>query len=224
MNISNITNSLAKRCPLLGPILWIAAVQFFIVQAITAMAWTAPLYSWRLNAISDLGAINCGSFDDRMICSPLSGVMNTSFIVLGLCMTIGAILLYQTYRRSIVGFWLMGLAGIGAILVGIFPEDTVYWAHIVGQDLAFVFGNIALIVFGFTLGFPRLFRWFSIASGTVALVALVLFLSHQRFFLELGGMERLVAYPLLIWLIVTGGYIAIRLHRDHSLKPKKSEA
>lgn len=219
MNIS----TLAKRYPLLGPILWMAAIQFFIVQAVAAAAWITPPYSWRLNAISDLGAVGCGPFDGRIVCSPLSGVMNASFIVLGLCMTIGAVLLYQTYRRSLVGFWLMGLAGFGAILVGIFPEDTVYWAHIVGQDLAFVLGNIALIVFGFTLGFPRLFRWFSVASGVIALVALVLFLSHQRFFLELGGMERVVAYPLLIWLIVTGCYMVICLRQGRSLESKKPE-
>jgi hypothetical protein len=32
-------------------------------------------------------------------------------------------------------------------------------------------------------------------------VALVLFLTHHRFFLELGGMERLVAYPQTIWRV-----------------------
>jgi hypothetical membrane protein len=102
----------------------------------------------------------------------------------------------------------MTLAGIGALLVGLFPEDSIFWAHIVGQDLAFVLGNVALIVFGLTLPFPRVFRWYSVVSGTLALVALVLFLSHQRFFLGLGGMERVVAYPLLLWLIVAGGFIA----------------
>jgi hypothetical membrane protein len=136
--------------------------------------------------------------------------MNTSLILLGLGMVIGSLFLYAKLRRSRVGFSLMAIAGIGAILVGIFPEDSIYWAHIVGQDFAFVFGNISLIVFGFTLRFPRWFKWYSIASGSVALVALVLFLSHNRFFLGLGGMERVVAYPLIIWLIVTGVYTAIR--------------
>ena len=61
-----------------------------------------------------------------------------------------------------------------------------------------------------SLRFPRWFQWYSIASGLVALVALVLFLSHQRFFLELGGMERVVAYPLIVWLTVTGMYTAVK--------------
>jgi hypothetical membrane protein len=136
--------------------------------------------------------------------------MNGSLVLLGLTMTTGSMLLYVNVRKSKVGFGLMSVAGIGALLVGLFPEDSIFWAHVIGQDLAFVFGNIALLVFGLTLPFSRVFRWYSIASGAVGLVGLVLFLSHHRFFLELGGMERVVAYPLLLWLIVAGGYLVTK--------------
>lgn len=202
--------SLAAKYPLVGSVAWLLSFQFFILQAVAASSWQSPLYSWRLNAISDLGATSCGMFDDRLVCSPLHSVMNTSLILLGIGMVVGSVLLYVTLRRSRVAFLLMALAGVGVALVGVFPEDSIFWAHIVGQDLAFVFGNIALIIFGLTLRFPRWFKWYSIASGLVALVALMLFLSHQRFFLELGGMERVVAYPLIVWLIVTGMYTAVK--------------
>ena len=200
--------------PLVGPALWLMCIQFFIVQVVVASAWKTPVYSWRLDAISDLGATGCGLFDDdRFVCSPLHGLMNASLVLLGLGMVFGSLLIYTQLRRSRVGFSLMAVAGIGAILVGVFPEDSIFWAHIVGQDLAFVFGNVALIVFGLTLRFPRWFKWYSIASGSVALVALVLFLSHHRLFLGLGGMERVVAYPLVGWLVVTGMYAAARRGR-----------
>ncbi len=191
-----------------GPILWLLSIHFFIAQFIAESAWKTPPYNWQLNAISDLGAISCGEFDGRFVCSPLHDLMNTSLIILGLCMVIGSVLIYQQLRRSRVGFIMMTLAGFGAILVGIFPEDTIYWAHIVGQDLAFVFGNIALIIFGFTWRLKPWHKWYSIISGSVALVALFLFLSHNRFFLGLGGMERIVCYPLILWLIVTGMYLS----------------
>lgn len=204
----------SDRYPFVGALMWLFTFQFFIAQVVTAYGWVKLPYSYRLNAISDLGAVGCGLFDDdRFVCSPLHGIMNASLILLGITMIIGSVLLYARLRKSRAGFILMTLAGIGAFLVGIFPEDTVFWAHIVGQDLAFVLGNVALIVFGFTLPVPRLFRWYSIVSGVVALVALVLFLSHHRFFLELGGMERTVAYPLLLWLIVAGGYFATKRAR-----------
>ncbi len=202
------------RHPLVGPTMWLTSIQFFILQVVVASGWKTPPYSWRLNAISDLGATHCALFDgDRFVCSPLHSLMNISLTLLGIAMVIGSVLLYSKLRSSRVAFSLMVVAGIGAILVGIFPEDSTFWAHIAGQDLAFVFGNIALIIFGFTLRFPRWFRWYSIASGAVALMALVLFLSNHRFFLDLGGMERVVAYPLIIWLIVAGSYTAITRDR-----------
>lgn len=139
--------------------------------------------------------------------------MNTSLVVLGLGMAIGAVLIYQALHKSRAGFIMMTLAGIGAILVGVFPLDTIFWAHLVGQDLAFILGNIALIVFGCTLHLRRWFKWYSVLSGSVALAALCLFLSHHDFFLGLGGMERVVSYPLIIWLIVAGLYMARATHR-----------
>ncbi len=196
-----------SRYPWAGPIAYLLSVQYFLVQAVVASAWNQQSYSWRLNAISDLGAVGCGPFDDRFVCSPLHGLMNTSLVLLGLGMAIGSVLLYQQLRSSRVGFSLMAVAGIGAMLVGLFPEDTIFWAHITGADLAFLVGNIALIAFGFTLRMPRWFKWYSVASGVVALVAMYLFLSYHRFFLGLGGMERVVAYPQTIWLIVFGLYM-----------------
>jgi hypothetical protein len=60
----------------------------------------------------------------------------------------------------------MALAGVGAMLVGVFPEDTIYWAHIAGADLAFLLGNVALIVLGLTLRVSRWFSWYCIATAS----------------------------------------------------------
>src|SRR4051812_24766189 len=160
---------LVERHPLLGPIVWLSSAQYFLVQVVVASAWTPP-YSWRLGAISDLGATRCGQFDGRYVCSPLHGLMNASLIALGLAMALGSVLVHQAIRRSAVGFLLMGTAGIGAIVVGLFPEDTTYWAHISGADVAFLLSNIAVIVLGVSLRLPRWLRWYSVASGSVALV------------------------------------------------------
>src|SRR4051812_28901098 len=102
----------ADRHPSAGPIVWVSSVQYFVVQLIVASDWK-PSYDWRLDAISDLGATSCGTFDDRSVCSPLHALMNTSLIVLGLSMTIGSVLVYQGVRTSRLGFALMGAAGVG---------------------------------------------------------------------------------------------------------------
>ncbi len=207
MSPSQRIGSLASRYPLAAPILWLSTVQYFVVQAVVSVAWSHPSYSWRLNAISDLGARHCGQFDGRYVCSPAHVAMNVSLIVLGLGMALGSVLFLGQFGHSRTGFLLMAVAGLGAMLVGLFPEDTVYWVHITGADLAFLVGNVALIAFGFSRRFPRWLRWYATGSGVVALAALYLFLTHHRFFMGLGGMERVVAYPQTIWLIVFGAYM-----------------
>ena len=117
--------SFVNRHPGTVPIVWLLSAQFFLAEVVVAAAWS-PGYSWHLDAISDLGATNCGRFDGRFVCSPLHSLMNGSLILLGLTMVIGSVLTYQLMRMSRVGFSLMALAGIGAILVGLFPEDTTY--------------------------------------------------------------------------------------------------
>jgi hypothetical membrane protein len=195
---------------LAGPWLWLSTIQYFVVQVVAALAWREVPYDWRLNAISDLGARSCGVFDDRMVCSPLHTVMNVSLILLGVAMAAGAVLLWGQLRRDRVAFSMIAVAGIGAIIVGFFPEDSVFWIHIAGADLAFLVGNVALIVFAFTLNAPRWLTWYSVVSGVVSLIAMVLFLTHNRFFFDLGGMERMTAYPQTIWLIVFAAYLLTR--------------
>lgn len=199
--------SFAARHQAVGPLVWVFSIQYFVVQIVVASAWKQPPYSWRLNAISDLGATGCGTFDGRSMCSPWHALMNASLIVLGLSMAVGSALTHQQLRSSRVGLWMMAAAGTGVILVGLVPLDTVYWLHIAGADLALLLGNLALITLGCVLRLGRWFRWYSITSGAVALIALCLFLTHHRFFLELGGMERAAAYPQTIWLVVSGLYL-----------------
>lgn len=200
--------SFAGRHRLAGPIAWQLTAQYFVVQVVVASGWSAPPYSWRRNAISDLGATSCGMFDGRQVCSPLHALMNVSLVVLGLSMIVGSVLIHQDVRHSGAGFTMMTVAGVGAVLVGLFPENTVYWAHLTGADLAFLVGNAALVVFGLSRDFPTWLRRYATASGVVALAALVLFLTHHHLFLGLGGMERVVAYPQTLWLIITGIYLS----------------
>lgn len=200
----------------LGLLLWLSTLQFFIVQLVVASVWVNPSYSWSGRTISELGATICGHVDGRYMCSPMHDLMNISFVLLGLAMTAGSIILYKNLKQGRTGFTLMSMAGLGAMMVGFVPMDTVYWLHIVGADIAFLMGNIAIIVLGLTLRISRWLKWFSVASGGVAILGLVLFLTHNHLFLGLGGMERVVAYPIVIWLAVFAIY-GIRNRSDITL-------
>jgi hypothetical membrane protein len=198
------------RYPLVGPTFWLISLQYFITQIVVAAAWPRP-YSWSHNAISDLGNTACGNFHDRYACSPLHNWMNASFIVLGATMIAGSLLIYQEFRKNratAAGFSFMALAGLGTILVGLFPENAGHGLHRIGALLPFLLGNIALILFAAELNLPPRLRLYTLLSGIVALIAAPLLYTGHYLGLGLGGMERLVAYPQTIWLIVFGIYMS----------------
>lgn len=200
----------------LGPLLYLSSAQYFLVQVIVGALWN-PSYSWKNNAISDLGNTVCGTFNSRPVCSPAHDLMNLSFVVLGATMLIGSLLVKKSdevRRWASIGFRCMEIAGAGVDLVGLFPENTVSVVHGLGAGLAFVLGNIGIIVLGVTLRIPRVLRVFSVLAGTVALTALVAFARSHNIGLGEGGIERVVAYPQTIWLIVMGTYL-LRSHRSN---------
>jgi hypothetical membrane protein len=98
----------------------------------------------------------------------------------------------------------MVLAGIGTVFVGAFPENTIRNFHIIGAALPFVFGNISLILFGVVRSINVWLRKLALVFGVIGLVALCLFMTHHYVGLGIGGMERTVAYPQTMWLIIFG--------------------
>jgi len=195
-------NSLARSGSqlALGSVFWVLCVQYYVVQVIAALAWKLP-FSLAQNSISDLGNTVCGAYGSRVVCSPLHGLMNASFVVLGLLMAVGAFLIYLGLpwgRLTSAGLACLAIAGLGTILVGAFPENTVSALHIVGAALPFAVGNIGLVFLGLAAGIPKWLRWYALISGIVALLALAFFLTNNYLGLGLGGLERLVAYPQTI--------------------------
>jgi hypothetical membrane protein len=215
MSVKKRIAEFTDKFPLVGPVVWILSIQYFMVQAAAAASWPRG-YSWRYNVISDLGNTACGRYAGRYVCSPDHALMNASFIILGITMAAGAYLIYQEFRRStasLAGFSLMALAGFGTMLVGLFPENTVASIHSVGAFFGLLVGNVSLVVLALALRTVRPgLRLYTFLSGMLSIVAFVLFVSHTYLGLGQGGMERLVSYPQTVWLILFGLYMS-RSHR-----------
>src|SRR5262245_10296100 len=102
MNNGNLSSSFgldAKRAIWLGAIIWILAVQFFIAQAVVQAAWTTP-FSLTQNFISDLGNTTCAPYpldSNSYVCSPWHALMNASFILLGLIILVGGVLVRTAF-------------------------------------------------------------------------------------------------------------------------------
>jgi hypothetical membrane protein len=193
----------------LGALAWLSAVQFFVAQVVVASAWTRP-FSLTTRYISDLGNTACGPYPNA-VCSPWHGVMNASFITVGITMAIGAVLTWRAFlpgwRRGIATM-LFVAAGVGVLAVGVYPENEHNTNHSIGAGINFIGGNAALILFGLALPpltFSRsAFRWFSVMAGTIGLIATVLFVSRHDLGLGRGGIERVAAYTTTVWQIVAG--------------------
>jgi hypothetical membrane protein len=194
-----------------GAILYIVGVvQFLIANVVTQLLWGPPTYSLLNNYISDLGAVNCGEWGGRDICSPGHVIFNVSIVLLGIFLIIGTLLLRTAFpARSprTIGLAILILSGFGAIGVGLSPEDVNLTIHSLSAALAFVGGGLALIVLGVAMF--RDTRWdgyraYSMLSGLVALIAFILFFTHNYGPLGVGGMERLIVAPILLWALVVG--------------------
>ena len=196
--------------PKLGPILYLAGIQYFAAQLLAGLFWLPP-YNMSRDTISDLGNTACGTWNGHYVCSPLHGVMNGSFIVLGITMTLGSALISRQFagssRTAAAGFGAMAVSGIGVVMVGLFPENSVPLLHGLGAAVPFVLGNVSLVLLGRALEMPPVLRRCFLLSGIVALLSLVAYASSHYLGLGEGGIERVVAYPQTICLAVLGCYL-----------------
>jgi len=197
-------------------VLVVATLQFLVAMAVTQLGWTVN-YSLLTNYISDLGAVNCGFFpssSSHYVCSPWHLVFDISIVVMGLLILLAVILIRTAFpaRRSrTIGLGLLALAAIGSIGVGLSPEDVNLTVHTISATLAFVGGGLALIVLGFAMFRDTRwdgFRAYTILSGLVTLIAFLLFASSTYLALGVGGMERLIVAPVLLWSLVAGVHLA----------------
>src|ERR1051326_8396097 len=213
------------RYPWLGPLGWMAAVSYFVVQVLVAEAWKNPAYSWLHNSISDLGNTAC----KHPVCSPRHAWMNGEFFVLGLIMATGAVLIYQEFTergpeerlRARVGLAMFVICGLGAIVVARFPENVSGTMHVVGAIPGIGAGTVGIFILARGLTLPERLRVPMLIVPPIAVLAGILFGLHIHLGIGAGTMERIAAYPETLWLIVFGFYIS----SSHSSKrrPKAVE-
>lgn len=168
-------------------LLAIGSAQFIVSMLVAERLY--PGYSPLRNYISDLGALK----------APTYLLFNMSVVLLGALGLIAAYLLRREIGKIATVFLL--IASIGAIGVGIFPEDY-GTPHGISALLAFLFGALAVASMGVRRG--GLYKPFGLAIAAVSLIALALFVPRVNTPLGVGGIERLVAYPVLIFFVAYG--------------------
>lgn len=181
-----------------GGIIFFGVVQFIIGLHLAEFLY--PMYSASENYISDLGA-TCR--DTCIVQQPSASIFNTSVSLMGILILLGSYFIRREFNSYLIPV-LLGITGVGATGVGLFPE-TSGAIHELVSLIAFIFGGASAIATCKILKAP--FTYFSVLLGVMSLTALGLFMSEIYLGLGVGGMERMIVYPVLLWAAGFGGYL-----------------
>lgn len=184
-----------------GALVFLGGGQFFIFLIVAEALY--PGYNISTNVISDLGATcnpNC------VIHQPSSIIFNSSVIVLGILAFIGSCFAFMKGYHLVA--ILMMIASMGAIGIGVFPE-TYGKLHLLVSGITFIFTGISAIVSYWISKSPMSF--ICVALGLITLSVFAFYVSAIFFgsgYLGLGqgGLERVMTYAALIWVIGIGAH------------------
>jgi len=174
---------------LAGAVIFVGTVQFLLALIISEALY--PGYSIADNTISDLGV------------GPSAAIFNSSMFLLGVLIVISAYLIQRSFNSKLF-FVLLILTGIGAMGVGLFPAN-IRPLHTIASLTAFLFEGLSAIA-SYKLQKPPL-SYLAILLGVTTLGALALYGSGTYLGLGKGGIERMIAYPVLLWGVGFGSHL-----------------
>ena len=180
-----------------GALIFVAVTQFVLGVIVSEALYSG--YSISENYVSDLGV---GSS---------SMIFNSSVFLMGLLLISGAYFLHRAFGFTMLTVTFV-LTAIGAMGVGIFTLDAgiihsvTALIFLLFSGLSAIFAVVCSYVHGFKL-MKMPFSALAVILGLTELGGFVLFVGKIYFGLGVGGMQRMVLYPVLIWLVGFGGYL-----------------
>ncbi|WP_168217692.1 DUF998 domain-containing protein [Occultella kanbiaonis] len=203
----------------LGGLAYLAGLLYPVVEVVAASAW-ANGYSWSSNFISDLGLTQCVDLARGHVCSPQHLVFNTAFVLLGVLVALGSIalapILTSRWRRPVLAVALLHAAGV--VMVGLFPGSVIeaiggdsrqMALHSAGTLAAIGGGNLLMLLAA--VASWHTWKGYAVASASLLCVGLV-GISLDTLGLDThgpGAVQRITAYPVLAWLVLTGAAVLI---------------
>ena len=199
-----MTSPIRQRLPSVAGVLYSSA-GFVLLMGIITAETKYPVfrhYTTR-QEISDLGGT---SPPQRLVTQPSAMIFDTTMLIAGVLLLAGAFVLWRLYRDRVLTV-VSTLFGAGALLVGIFPGNTT--PHPFVALIAFVFSALTAIAAFRVTSAP--FRFMSLSVGLLSLVALIATELGDNSpvvkSIGIGGSERWVVFPMILWLAFFGGHL-----------------
>jgi hypothetical membrane protein len=200
----------ARRTRLAGALLALTGIGT-LMSIITSEALypAARHYNTFSNTISDLGGT---SPPNSYMVQPNRAIFIATMAVAGTLVLVSTYLLWPSVARRRIS---IGLLVFGASLAGlaVFPGNVPTWHPWIALA-CFMAGSITAIMSRKVLDPPV--TYFAVALGVTALVATLAGLEAfegvgPQEWIGLGGVERWIAYPVLMWLVMFGTALMSRL-------------
>lgn len=201
-----------------GLVMWLVQ-PLYLVAELAAVSRVAAPYSLRDNTISDLGATTCTAiaypYGPVEVCSPWHALVNAAFVVFGLLLAAGAVLIRAALQARRLRTWaviLWVLAGLSSVGTGLVPLDLDLELHYLVSLPVFLAQPVALLLTGLLLrpDHPAL-GWTGLLAGVLTLAAGVVFTVQVGDPTGGGLLERVILWTAYPWTALA----AVVLLRDH---------
>lgn len=198
--INKLEFSNKKNLTLAGFLFFLAG-SVILMGIITGEIFYPEIYTYTTanSMISDLGATEPPY---SIITQPSASIFNFSMIISGILILVGTFFLFRAYNDRIAAI-LVGLLGLGALGVGIFPGN-INPQHPLFAMTTFISGGLSAIYSFRLINSPL--KYLAVLFGLISLI----FLFTANIFMPVmggGGVERWVAYPIILWMLGFGGYL-----------------
>ena len=175
--------------------MWAVRPVYIVVELAVAAATTGS-YSLVDGTVSDLGAGVCSP----AFCTPRAELMNGTFIVVGVLLALGALLLAARAGRAVTA--LLVVAGLSSVATGFFPVDDDATLHALAAAPLFVCQPLALLLLSRSMcSVSRPLARALVVTGSVTGAAAVGFAVAGT---GAGLLERLALWPVLVVLAASG--------------------
>lgn len=182
-----------------GLLFSIGVVQYVLAIVISESIY--PDYSVGQQMVSELG--------DWSLAGNNAAILNTSIILWGTFVIAGAYYIQRIFKNRLFSSLLV-IHGIGSALAGVVALNTSFEVHGMFGLISFI-SIVACAIMSYKFLKSPL-SYISVILGAMTLLAIILFILGQGssgFYLGigLGGMERFIIYPMMLWLLGFGAHL-----------------